>query len=42
MTNIMKNTKKSSKKKHAKDIKIFLKKEKKNGKKGPRKISKFN
>ena len=36
MTNIIKNKKKSSEKKHVKDIKIFLKKKKKKGEKSPK------
>ena len=39
--NIAQNTKKRSEKKHLKDIKIFLKREKTEDKKGPREISKF-
>ena len=42
MINIIKNTKKSSKEKHMKDIKIFLKKKRQKLKKDSRKTSKFN
>ena len=38
---MIKNTNKSSEKKHVKDIKILLKKKKTKGEKKPRKISKF-
>ena len=40
-TNYYQKHKKSPGKKHAKDMKIYVKKKKTKGKKGPKKISKF-